>query len=453
MLDGCWNARLPEGGGSIGLGAVLGVARHGPSARPRFPGRAWTTARRLGVRLRLLVCATRPERALGRKALHRTSIRLSLATGALMLAPLFAQLASASGPGSPALVSGGGTHLVVSSATGLVLDCDLRNYGVFTPAPGSAVVLRGFGSPLLLGVDTFANLSIFLQGEAALANSATIGGRLLLNRGRLSLAGHDLVADTILGGTSVTYVVTPDTMGRLVRTVGAGADVWFPIGNTSFNPVSIRTSTGTDVFRVAVLDNPATTGLDAQTALTRAWAVSHPNPPGVNGPLTMAVLWNMNEYGPGFDRSLGQPTSAWAWRWVNGAWAPQPNVRRWTGGGFPAIDSLVTADAGLWTLAGVSQLLSTEPPAAAPRVVELAPAFPNPSRGSVNLRFGLPTSGHVTLALYSVLGERVATLADGERAAGWHLVRLDDGRLPAGIYFVRLQAGRDVRNSKLVVTR
>jgi hypothetical protein len=376
-----------------------------------------------------------------------------LAAAVQLLALLPARPASASGPGSPALVSGGGTHLVISGATGLVLDCDLRNYGAFTPAPGSAVVVRGFGSPLLLGVGTFANLTLLLGGEAALANPATVSGALRLFKGRLALAGHDLVANTIIGGTADSYVMTPDTLGRLVRTVAAGADVQFPVGHSSYDPVSIRTGTGSDVFRVAVLDDPATTGLDAQTALTRAWAISHSNAPGVNGSLTMSVQWNAGESGVGFDRSLGQPTSAWAWRWVNGAWAPQANVRRADNGAFPAVDTLVTPDAGLWTLAGISQLLATEPPAAAPRALEMAPAFPNPSRGPVSVRFGLPASGRVTLALYSVLGQRVATLADGEHAAGWHLVRLDDARLPAGIYFVRLQAGRQVRNSKLVVTR
>jgi len=59
----------------------------------------------------------------------------------------------------------------------------------------------------------------------------------------------------------------------------------------------------------------------------------------------------------------------------------------------------------------------------------------------------------VTLALYSVDGWRVATLAEGWQEAGWHLVRYADVRLPSGIYFLRLRAGDEVRSGKLIVMR
>lgn len=375
---------------------------------------------------------------------------LALATGIPLLAALAAAPAVASSPGVPALVAGGGTRVVLSGATRLVLDCDLRNYGQFAPAAGSAVVLRGYGSPLLLGVGSFADLALQLPGVAALANPAAVNGTLTLVQGRLSLAGHDLVANTIAGGSAASYVMTPDTLGRLARLVGAGADVRFPVGNASYNPLSLRIGTGGSECRVAVLDDPDQTGLDPLTALRRAWAVSAP---GANGALTVSVQWNKQEQGEGFDRSLGGPESAWAWRWSDGGWVPRAGVRRTDNGTWPAIDTLETGEPGLWTLAGVLHRLDAGEPVRAPAALDLSPVFPNPASGPASVRFGLPVSGRVTLELYSVLGERVVTLADGERAAGWHLVRLDDARLPAGIYFLRLQAGRDVRNGKLVVTR
>jgi len=362
----------------------------------------------------------------------------------------FAAPAFPAGPGTPAFVVGGGTQVRLAGATRLVLDCDLRNHGQFTPAAGSAVVLRGFGSPLLLGVGTFADLALELAGVAAIANPAAVSGTLTLAQGRLSLAGHDLVAHAVAGGSAASYVMTPDTLGRLVRLVGAGADVNFPVGNATYNPLSLRTGAGGSECRVAVLDDPDLTGLDPWTALRRAWAVSAP---GASGPLTLSVQWDKDDQGEGLDRSLGEPGSAWAWRWSDGGWVPRAGVRRTDNGAWPAIDTLVTGEPGLWTLAGVLHRLGAGEPARAPAALELPPAFPNPASGPASVRFGLPAGGRVTLELYSVLGERVVTLADGERAAGWHLVRLDDARLPAGIYFLRLQAGRDVRNRKLVVTR
>ena len=75
------------------------------------------------------------------------------------------------------------------------------------------------------------------------------------------------------------------------------------------------------------------------------------------------------------------------------------------------------------------------------------------SRGSTSVRFGLPHKARVTIAVYSVLGERVATLADGEQDAGWHVARLDAARMANGVYFLSVQAGAETRTSKLVVMR
>jgi len=377
-----------------------------------------------------------------------------LVAAALLALAVPARAATGYTPGVPAFVVDGGTQVRLSGATQLTLDCDLRNQGAFTPAPGSIVVLNGYGTPLLLGVGSFADLALALQGTAAIGNAASVNGTLALASGRLSLAGHDLTVNAIWGGSPASYVMTPDTLGRLVRTVGGAITVTFPVGNASYDPMSIRTAVGTDAFRVAVLDAPPTTGLEPTTALTRAWAVSHTNAPDVNGALTYAVQWNKAEQGGSFDRGLAPPTGAWAWRWLNGAWVPQASVRRSDNGVFPAVDTLLSFQSGLWTLAGTVQLLATDPQLeAAPRLLELAPASPSPVRGATSLRYGLPQRTRVTLGVYSVLGERVATLADGEQPAGWHVVRYEAAKLPSGVYFLRLQAGAEVRSGKLVVMR
>jgi hypothetical protein len=52
-----------------------------------------------------------------------------------------------------------------------------------------------------------------------------------------------------------------------------------------------------------------------------------------------------------------------------------------------------------------------------------------------------------------VLGRRVLTLADGERAAGFHDLRLDVAGLPSGPYLVRVTAGDEAAVVRLVVAR
>jgi hypothetical protein len=98
-------------------------------------------------------------------------------------------------------------------------------------------------------------------------------------------------------------------------------------------------------------------------------------------------------------------------------------------------------------------VVGTRPPATVvPGVTRLAPARPNPFRGTVALGYDLAQGGAVDLAIYSVDGRRVRTLEAGEREAGEHALawdgRDDDGgAVSAGVYYVRLvtAAGRMMR--------
>ena len=90
-------------------------------------------------------------------------------------------------------------------------------------------------------------------------------------------------------------------------------------------------------------------------------------------------------------------------------------------------------------------------------VLDLRPATPNPFPGSTRMDFSLAQAGRVDLTVYDVTGRRIATLFQGEAAAGPHSAtwngHVADGRpAPAGVYRAVLQtaAGRMSRN--LVLT-
>ncbi len=88
-------------------------------------------------------------------------------------------------------------------------------------------------------------------------------------------------------------------------------------------------------------------------------------------------------------------------------------------------------------------------------VVQLSlsgPVGARPARGLHAVSFSLAEPGLVELAIYSVTGRKVATLADGWRAAGAHTVSFDASHLGAGVYFCRLQTAdrREVRKVMLI---
>ena len=83
----------------------------------------------------------------------------------------------------------------------------------------------------------------------------------------------------------------------------------------------------------------------------------------------------------------------------------------------------------------------------------LAPPRPNPTRGTAAVAFSLPQTGPAELGVFDLLGRRVATLAQGELAAGEHQVTLDAAALSAGVYVVRLEAAGTAAVQRLTVLR
>jgi hypothetical protein len=94
---------------------------------------------------------------------------------------------------------------------------------------------------------------------------------------------------------------------------------------------------------------------------------------------------------------------------------------------------------------------------ALPRELILQPPYPNPGAQPA-MRFGLPRTAHVSLRVYNIIGQEVAALLDGTRAAGWHTARWNGrdrgGKLAAaGVYLLRLQAGDRALTRKLMLVR
>ncbi|MCX6601658.1 MAG: T9SS type A sorting domain-containing protein [bacterium] len=80
-------------------------------------------------------------------------------------------------------------------------------------------------------------------------------------------------------------------------------------------------------------------------------------------------------------------------------------------------------------------------------------AFPNPFNAQTEIRFALPQAARAELALFDILGRRVATLADGAFTAGEHSVPFDGSNLGSGIYFARLSASHRQTALKLMLIR
>ncbi len=90
---------------------------------------------------------------------------------------------------------------------------------------------------------------------------------------------------------------------------------------------------------------------------------------------------------------------------------------------------------------------------ARPKGYRLVQNYPNPFNPSTVIRFQLPVNSHVTLKVFDLLGREVATLVDGELAAGEHQVTFAPRDFATGLYFYRLTSGKFSQTRKVVLIK
>jgi hypothetical protein len=87
-----------------------------------------------------------------------------------------------------------------------------------------------------------------------------------------------------------------------------------------------------------------------------------------------------------------------------------------------------------------------------PLSYSLSQNYPNPFNPSTTIRYQLPKAARVSLKIFNVLGQEIASLVDGKMDTGYHQVQWN-ATVPSGIYFYRLQAGDFVGTKKMVVVK
>ncbi len=95
---------------------------------------------------------------------------------------------------------------------------------------------------------------------------------------------------------------------------------------------------------------------------------------------------------------------------------------------------------------------------ATPSRYRLADNYPNPFNPETVIEFELPRAGEVKLEVYDVLGHKIRTLVDQDRAAGIHRVIWDgksdlSAAVASGIYFYRLEAADYTSAKRMLLTR
>jgi hypothetical protein len=89
----------------------------------------------------------------------------------------------------------------------------------------------------------------------------------------------------------------------------------------------------------------------------------------------------------------------------------------------------------------------------APMSFSLSQNYPNPFNPATTIPFVVPRRSPVTLIVYNILGERIATLVDETKAPGTYEVRFDGSKFASGVYFCRMVAGDYTGIKKLMMIK
>lgn len=88
-----------------------------------------------------------------------------------------------------------------------------------------------------------------------------------------------------------------------------------------------------------------------------------------------------------------------------------------------------------------------------PESVSLKQNYPNPFNPTTNIAFTLTDAQDVTLTVYNVLGQRVATLVNTQLNAGTHTFTFDASRLSSGMYIYRLNTGNTMLQKQMMLIK
>jgi hypothetical protein len=193
-------------------------------------------------------------------------------------------------------------------------------------------------------------------------------------------------------------------------------------------------------------------------------------------------LMQTEEYGDGtLIASVVEPYSAWIVHWPKdgtfhgGTDYYAADARLWFGCGTrestatPAVPEHVwgtenlTPDGEKMFLNAVDFMLGkvnsvSDIPQTIPSEFELAQNYPNPFNPSTTINFSIPKTENVTLKVFNVLGEEIATLVDGSfqpgtHSATWNGLDAAGNTVVSGVYLYRLQSESQTLTKKMILVK
>jgi hypothetical protein len=88
-----------------------------------------------------------------------------------------------------------------------------------------------------------------------------------------------------------------------------------------------------------------------------------------------------------------------------------------------------------------------------PVAYRLLQNYPNPFNPVTRIKYAIPERSDVTLKVFNILGQEIATLVNGVQEQGNYVASFEANSLPTGVYFYRLDAGKFSQTKKMLLVK
>ena len=89
----------------------------------------------------------------------------------------------------------------------------------------------------------------------------------------------------------------------------------------------------------------------------------------------------------------------------------------------------------------------------APTVFALEQNYPNPFNPSTMISYSIPQSSFVTLKVYDIIGNEVATLVNQNQEAGKYDIRFNASNLSNGVYMYSIKTDNFTSTKKMLLMK
>jgi len=309
------------------------------------------------------------------------------------------------------------------------------------------------------GSDSSSYVNQFLNGgwDGKFEGNQVFGFDSLSTNGNLSTqAGHPITEADRHIVVENNYYYLPPEIGNYLPTIVATADTMPVVSPVWMNNLVTQMFTDKTTWPNNVAQNNDTT-TDPQfdpnlvasiispmkSFLALYWA-------NAGATITTDKYWAPYEY--------WDPTTVYLYTnhevpsdWATTQGYPVPENLRYSAK-LEGSDGYVAGDtnwfAGSAKITGIKQV-SNE----IPSKFELNQNYPNPFNPSTNIKYSVPQSGFVSLKVYNILGQEVATLFAGFQKAGSYDFNFDASKLSSGVYLYRLQSNGFNKTMKMLLLK